>query len=294
MANQTMNDGVLTFQSAPPTEARGDFGELDTAPTADEQFQSAPPTEARGDSTPAASVNPSVSFQSAPPTEARGDANRSRPPDRPQLFQSAPPTEARGDWVGYYCWREGLICFNPLPPPRRGEIASPVLGIRRQGCFNPLPPPRRGEIVTVISWLKRSSGFNPLPPPRRGEITWPQRKQLAGWDVSIRSPHRGEGRFPYSLSMSRRKSSFQSAPPTEARGDNTMSQHPRKGPTGFNPLPPPRRGEIHGMEIRLPYEGCFNPLPPPRRGEIYPNARLNVPVSGFQSAPPTEARGDHP
>ena len=53
------------FQSAPPTEVRGDLRLKDHRTV----FQSAPPTEVRGDTLLLAFHM----FQSAPPTEVRGD-----------------------------------------------------------------------------------------------------------------------------------------------------------------------------------------------------------------------------
>ena len=84
---------------------------------------------------------------------------------------------------------------------------------------------------------------------------------------------------------------FQSAPPAEARGDNTAPRRPAigqefqsappaeargdacrwtsgPGSTCFNPLPPPKRGEIGARGRRTPEASGFNPLPPPKRGEM--------------------------
>ena len=56
--------------------------------------------------------------------------------------------------------------------------------------------------------------------------------------VSIRSPHRSEGRFQRSVCKVLRLQ-FQSAPPTEVRGDPTSDQN-RAHSRRFNPLPPPK------------------------------------------------------
>ena len=39
------------------------------------------------------------------------------------------------------------MCFNPLPPPKRGETIPAVPGATAcaEMSFNPLPPPKRGE-----------------------------------------------------------------------------------------------------------------------------------------------------
>ncbi len=60
------------FQSAPPSEERGD-GQLMTRSAVDDPFQSAPPSEERGDKALLAELLEDVVFQSAPPSEERGD-----------------------------------------------------------------------------------------------------------------------------------------------------------------------------------------------------------------------------
>ena len=110
----------MVFQSAPPTEAGGDFfAFLDSFWIF--MFQSAPPTEAGGDFRKAIPFTriPCVSirsphrsrgrfplilsallifqFQSAPPTEAGGDVYTAQDRAAAPKFQSAPPTEAGGD-----------------------------------------------------------------------------------------------------------------------------------------------------------------------------------------------------
>ena len=57
--------------------------------------------------------------------------------------------------------------------------------------------------------------------------------------VSIRSPHRSEGRrFP--IKVSRYILKFQSAPPTEVRGDRADKAVFMLTDYSFNPLPPPK------------------------------------------------------
>ena len=108
-------------------------------------------------------------------------------------FQSAPPAEARGDR-----FRRPLVRvdsgFNPLPPPKRGEMPEVFAGVTAPDCFNPLPPPKRGEIVGAAFLDLILRCFNPLPPPKRGEIRG-VRRPGRGRGVSIRSPRRSEGRF---------------------------------------------------------------------------------------------------
>ena len=60
---------------------------------------------------------------------------------------------------------------------------------------------------------------------------------------------------------------FQSTPPAEARGDINGLVEEVAG-QGFNPLPPPKRGETSNQPWPYPmFQTCFNPLPPPKRGE---------------------------
>ena len=61
-------------------------------------------------------------FQSTPPAEARGDALTLTAQRLSKQFQSTPPAEARGD-VGVARSLQRPECFNPLPPPKRGETA---------------------------------------------------------------------------------------------------------------------------------------------------------------------------
>ena len=80
--------------------------------------------------------------------------------------------------------------------------------------------------------------------------------------VSIRSPHRSKGRqvFP---SLVTAKTLFQSAPLTEARGDQVM-RSPQTSLLSFNPLPSPKQGEtLVAVTSGIPKgytSGCANLL----------------------------------
>ena len=179
-------------------------------------------------------------------------------------FQSAPLTEARGD-VEALPSLVGQDLFQSAPlTEARGDSANPA------------------EHATL-------TGFNPLPSPKRGETLYPTNKDMKVV-VSIRSPHRSEGRPPSSSSGYRLRPGFnplpspkrgetvreaeipafrerfQSAPLTEARGDHPKAPLHRSS-DGFNPLPSPKRGEtgVIGQPVSL-LRG-FNPLPSPKRGE---------------------------
>ncbi len=204
-------------------------------------------------------------------------------------FQSAPLTEARGDRCCLQL-RSRTRGFNPLPSPKRGEIAVPLLGRSRLqvsirsphrsegrslmredcsviwACFNPLPSPKRGEMRRQLRRRALCVCFNPLPSPKRGEMC-------------TNGP------------VGKYRKAFQSAPLTEARGDalsRTLRPFLWKC---FNPLPSPKRGEIWVCELTGYFQRGFNPLPSPKRGEIL-HPGYHRESQRFQSAPLTEARGD--
>ena len=83
--------------------------------------------------------------------------------------------------------------------------------------------------------------------------------------VSIRSPRRNEGRrLRFGLASARVQ--FQSAPPAETRGD--LRSIPRcSGIEMFQSAPP---AETRGDQLKFLIKSFnlgFNPLPPPKRGE---------------------------
>ena len=159
------------------------------------------------------------------------------------------------------------MSFNPLPPPKRGEIPVHARGLR--GAL-PVsirsPPPKRGEIVSKachenvlivsIRSPRRSEGRYGHPhgdvgihgvsirSPRRSEGRSDSTAEpVLACEVSIRSPRRSEGRCRFPASLAHTRHWFQSAPPAEARGDVRRKSQPVLPPC-FNPLPPPKRGEI--------------------------------------------------
>ena len=83
---------------------------------------------------------------------------------------------------------------------------------------------------------------------------------------------------------------FQSAPLTEARGDEMLGNHTHNI-GGFNPLPLPKQGEIWaaGKMIDIPIVSIRSPYR--SKGRFIPVV-LEPYLDMFQSAPLTEARGD--
>ena len=163
------------------------------------------------------------------------------------MFQSAPPAEARGDFGVTGGHR--LAHLVSIRSPRRSE--GRCLTVRRR---------ERDIMVSIRS-------------PRRSEGRYPSRPQIhiLPAAVSIRSPRRSEGRYG-PVGDSGDSGKFQSAPPAEARGDRARRKGPRPA-LCFNPLPPPKRGEIfdcpercspyHHVSIRSPRrsEGRFQERP---------------------------------
>ena len=174
------------------------------------------------------------------PHRSEGRSVRDSVARRQRGFQSAPLTEARGD-RGLQILKFTVYGFNPLPSPKRGEMSSARRSRHRFNRFNPLPSPKRGEI-----------------PPRR----------LTRGDglVSIRSPHRSEGR---SRPKSRKfaPATFQSAPLTEARGDAHADCNAARN-IRFQSAPlTEARGDLV-IAVAFHLLVGFNPLPSPKRGEI--------------------------
>ena len=156
-------------------------------------------------------------------------------------------------------------------------------------CFNPLPSPKRGEIGMVQSPSFPVLGFNPLPSPKRGEISLNGCCSANAW-VSIRSPHRSEGRCAIP-SLSSSTYSFQSAPLTEARGDVGETRR-HAGRCKFQSAPlTEARGDASHCSLRSLQEAVS--IRSPHRSEGRSAAlALRCGVYKFQSAPLTEARGD--
>ena len=132
--------------------------------------------------------------------------------------------------------------------------------------------------------------FNPLPSSKRGETY----SRLASWHgirVSIRSPHRSEGRL-NACFRNETGTWFQSAPLTEARGDRARVEKQRFLP-GFNPLPSPKRGETHSHCFRFSRQPSFNPLPSPKRGETCGHCTGHPLITSFNPLP-SPKRGETP
>ena len=136
---------------------------------------------------------------------------------------------------------------NTLARPGTYVIANRRVGLTRREvsadvCANSTLSANQKCRQTVTRVLERPRGLHvSIRSPHRSEgRSLPGMiRRLRIW-VSIRSPHRSEGRYVSPMQRRPRSNVFQSAPPTEVRGD--MYHRCREGPgrTCFNPLPPPK------------------------------------------------------
>ena len=133
-------------------------------------------------------------------------------------FQSAPLTEARGDAFAaslYVC----LLVVSIRSPHRSKGRFGIDLGLSGPKVVSIRSPHRsKGRCHVRRGCHERIARFNPLPSPKQGEIS----RNLASLRNSLL---------------------FQSAPLTEARGDQSECRNSLVC-RSFNPLPSPKQGEI--------------------------------------------------
>ena len=182
------------------------------------------------------------------------------------MFQSTPPAEARGDRSRVLILTR-VRGFNPLPPPKRGETA--VVVVRRPSVEVSIHSPRRSEgRRDRRRHAVARRGAVSIHSPRRSEGRRPLLiRPTVLLEVSIHSPRRSEGRPGESgrCHLLNPKVSIHSPRRSEGRRGSRSMQ---KGNLwGFNPLPPPKRGETRPCLFPLCASPSFNPLPPPKRGE---------------------------
>ena len=188
-------------------------------------------------------------------------------------------------------------CFNPLPPPKRGEICC-ASGTSTAIEDVSIRSPRRSE-------GRCGSGTIPVDGAERGEFQSAPPAEARGDNAALRHrldeadmpfqsapPAEARGRFENPPSSRARLTRFQSAPPAEARGDLGVTSR-STNERGFNPLPPPKRGEIRSITAGVWRRPCgFQSAPPAEaRGDRRARSRCSS-RCWFQSAPPAEARGD--
>ena len=159
-----------------------------------------------------------------------------------------------------------LQSFNPLPPPKRGEMhraSKKYWDIRK---FQSAPPAEARGDPSNTEGKVRAAQFQSAPPAEaRGDWNW-----RASWEpvriVSIRSPRRSEGRC-------RRVA-------LDQVGGRVSIRSPRRS-----------EGRYHHPEHT---SGCLGvSIRSPRRSEGRCAAwRCCNSARRFQSAPPAEARGD--
>ncbi len=204
---------MSTFQSTPPAEARGD-DHFRTPRRGADRFNPLPPPK-RGETSPPSSSTFQVSIHS--PRRSEGRLGGGRPHAHREQVSIHSPRRSEGRRRCRASWR-GQRCFNPLPPPKRGETTAPA--VERRASEVSIHSPRRSEGRRWSNFLWRQGRrFQSTPPAEaRGDDTARCRSSPNTKEVSIHSPRRSEGRH-YRAAWS------------------------AKGWSCFNPLPPPKRGE---------------------------------------------------
>ena len=255
-------------------------------------FQSTPPAEARGDLRLGLARRGVAGVSIHSPRRSEGRLGGDAPTFESQAmgFNPLPPPK-RGETAYSQLPGSAQSCFNPLPPPKRGE----TLGL---GCeshvpleFQSTPPAEaRGDFAGLWEWDVDGVSIHS---PRRSEGRLALTAVSFGRSrVSIHSPRRSEGRRVEKSRQDEARYTFQSTPPAEARGDGSPACRSASG-EGVS-IHSPRRSE--GRRSICAASSCavsgFNPLPPPKRGETGHLFRRLVAEAEFQSTPPAEARGD--
>ena len=231
-------------------------------------FQSAPLTEARGDSSSRNITTSETSFNPLP-SPKRGETLLLETSQHPRQVSIRSPHRSEGRRGTGKFMKDGF--FVSIRSPHRSEGRHSIMEDTDNTEVVSIRSPHRSEGRPMVSGIVRSRNgfqsaplteargdackmeqpeymkcFNPLPSPKRGETTIQNTIDHLE-NVSIRSPHRSEGRpieqrfFPYGIE-------FQSAPLTEARGDFIGTCSRAKHWSGFNPLPSPKRGETFSSD----------------------------------------------
>ena len=180
-------------------------------------FQSAPLTEARGDVLWRHCQTLGVSFQSAPLTEARGDSFAVLFCCFRLMFQSAPLTEARGDVKIPVIDSEILAVSIRSPYRSKGRLE---IGKRRarNGKFQSAPLTEARGDVGCVAVHAPNPGVSIRSPYRSKGRCVVREALVTKARVSIRSPYRSKGRDSAACRTCPQPD-LQSAPLTEARGE---------------------------------------------------------------------------
>ena len=178
-------------------------------------FQSAPLTEARGDNEKWQSIRASGGFNPLPPPK-QGETGIAKGNRDQRRVSIRSPHRSKGRLLN-----PAIIVYLVLVSIRSPHRSKGRQAIRRScrrfSTFQSAPlTEARGDLI-LQRLAANGYSFNPLPSPKQGE-TEENRGYRGVPMVSIRSPHRSKGRQPDSQ-LRRCKMQFQSAPLTEARGD---------------------------------------------------------------------------
>ncbi len=291
MRDDISREASFVFQSTPTAEARGDYpGGRGSGLPVGARFQSTPPAEARGDdSPPRHRCSCHGSFNPLPPPKRGETSTRTSLRGFMVVVSIHSPLRSEGRRCPCLTSRYGSPVS--IHSPRRSEGRPPrpsVCSRRHHACFNPLPPPKRGETASQVEAElltepvsihspRRSEGrrqsipsrvaesmFQSTPPAEaRGDII--KRVIAAVVDVSIHSPRRSEGRL--ELQPLAEPSFFVSIHSPRRSEGRRARLHPVRAVIKFQSTPP---AEVRGDSCRCfkcTMWCCFNPLPPPKRGE---------------------------
>ncbi len=232
-------------------------------------------------------------FQSAPPSRAAAPLSNKKPASREVSIRAALTGGGRLDGLGL----AGSRCFNPRRP--HGRRLPTAAGSRFGTLFQSAPPSRAAAYLHLFTGAHRRVSI-------RAALTGgghPQRgRRVAGRCFNPRRPH---GRRPTPPSVPKRRTTFQSAPPSRAAAglDDWVTLAEvvsiRAALTGggaspsccscvagcFNPRRPHGRRPARVI-LRLS-SGCFNPRRPHGRRLGWGCSKGALLL--FQSAPPSRA-----
>ena len=181
------------FQSAPLTEARGDFGPARDIPALEGvSIRSPYRSKGRFQSPPRPAPPDRVSIRS--PYRSKGRLLRSCRSAGMPGFQSAPLTEARGDILGWWA-NASSFQFQSAPLTEARGDATNACGTVRQSVFQSAPLTEARGDLTELGGIASAFAFQsaPLTEARGDVVSSAGKTRLIR--VSIRSPYRSKGRY---------------------------------------------------------------------------------------------------
>ena len=180
------------FQSAPPRRSKG-RSEINLADVGPTGFQSAPPAEARGDARLTSDTAWFLLVSIRSPRRSKGRSFSFFLEKNTKKVSIRSPRRSKGRCPGGFCHR--LVVDVSIRSPRRskGRCWRSSSRGRPRRCFNPLPPPKQGEIAPGPPGGAPTSVSIRSPRRSKGRFEIYNSAALV-LDVSIRSPRRSKGR----------------------------------------------------------------------------------------------------